>query len=67
MENTAVLELFFFVDPDAADSTAPKGSDGENFQPVKVRIGRRDDPLVVSVEPLAIESKVSPNFCAHFA
>ncbi|XP_022653160.1 uncharacterized protein LOC111246962 [Varroa destructor] len=57
MENTAVLELFFFVDPDAADSTAPKGSDGENFQPVKVRIGRRDDPLVVSVEPLAIESK----------
>lgn len=61
MESTAVLELFFFVDPDAVDSSTLRGGEsGGNLQPVKLRIGRRDDPLLVNVEPLSIEPKVSP-------
>ncbi|OQR76623.1 hypothetical protein BIW11_07663, partial [Tropilaelaps mercedesae] len=58
MESTAVLELFFFVDPDAVDAGSLRGGEGVgNPQPVKLRIGRRDDPLLVSVEPLNIEPK----------
>lgn len=66
MESTAVLELFFFVDPDAVEPGTLKGGEGGgNLQPVKLRIGRRDDPLLVNVEPIPIEPKVPPQTLWH--
>ncbi|XP_028967038.1 uncharacterized protein LOC100905576, partial [Galendromus occidentalis] len=52
-ESTAVLHVFFFVDPESSEG--PKGE--ANPVPVKLKIGKREDPVIVPTDPLIIEPK----------